>query len=67
MSRRAGGDKGVLGRDCQQKLISAREDITQATVQWFAMFWQLFTTTTFLNTALRDFISVVMYSEITWA
>ena len=46
MSRRM-GDKGVLGRDCQLKLLSAREDTTQATAQWFTVFWQLFMTTTF--------------------
>lgn len=46
MSRRM-GDKGVLGRGCQQKWISAGKDTTHATVQWFAACWQLFTATTF--------------------
>lgn len=46
MSRRM-GDKGFLGRDCQQKWISAGEDTTHSTVQWFTTSWQLFTTTTF--------------------
>lgn len=41
------GDKGVLGKDCQQNWISSQEDTTQAMVQWFTMSSQLFTTTTF--------------------
>ena len=68
MSRRM-GDKGVLGRGCQQKWISAGEDTTHATVQWFSTSWHLFTTTTF-QTLLCVTLSEIMHSseptEFTW-
>lgn len=62
MSRRM-GDKGVLGRGCQQKWISAREDTTQAAVQWFSTSWHLFTTTTFQTELCMTFIAGVMHSS----
>lgn len=61
MSQRM-GDKRVLGSDCQQKWISAREDTTLATIHWFTASWQLFTMTlspvrfsrTFYNEKLQN-------------
>lgn len=68
MSRRM-GDKGVLGKECQQNWISSQEDTTQAMVQWFTMSWQLFTMTSF-QTLLCMTISQIMCSskasEWTW-